>query len=584
MRHSQFALACLAGFALNAHAGVTITNQTALNITATTAQLRADATEAGGSTYSAYFEYGDSTGYGTLSPTQTGVVAPNLTSRVLSSTISGLTCGTMYHFRLVVPTGATGSDSTFSTTPCSATLTLTRSAGTSPSQYGSSVSYSATLAGATNPTGNVNFMVNGTSIDGCSAVALSGNTAQCTTTSLAAVTNASVTAKYANDVLNYSVTSNALTQTVTAAAPGLPIGPVATPGNASATVSFSAPLSNGGSAITGYTVTSSPAGGTDQNAGSTSLTHTITGLTNGTAYTFTVTATNSAGAGGASAASAPVTPTSGSGGGGVIPQLSVTVTGIKTMPQPLDLTAGQGPAFVTALMTQLAKALNNDHLMFDTQNAIGVVKVMGYGPNGSETLAFTVLDYQTGDTRADGIYTTGNGSYKLVRSGASITLAPAVMSLPELTALYPGVSATITNNGTIIAPIGDVTYVAQPSISVQQHFPATATANLMPGTDGIPTFTNKNNEAQRLYPGFAEPDTLRNALKNIDPNATMNVQFDGTVAARVNGANYTLVPDQTLGAIPSSQVGRMWWQDSPSRYHLLNITNAGTSQGLTVKQ
>lgn len=53
-------------------------------------------------------------------------------------------------------------------------------------------------------------------------------------------------------------------------------------GNAQVTVSFTAPANNGGSAITGYTVTSTPAGGVDSNAGSTALIHTITGLTNGT--------------------------------------------------------------------------------------------------------------------------------------------------------------------------------------------------------------------------------------------------------------------------------------------------------------
>ena len=80
----------------------------------------------------------------------------------------------------------------------------------------------------------------------------------------------------------------------------------ATAGNAPATVSWTAP-SNGGSPITGYTVT--PYVGPtrrprppSRHAPATSTT--ITGLTNGTAYTFTVTATNAIGSGPASAASA----------------------------------------------------------------------------------------------------------------------------------------------------------------------------------------------------------------------------------------------------------------------------------------
>ncbi len=87
--------------------------------------------------------------------------------------------------------------------------------------------------------------------------------------------------------------------------PGAPTIGTVTPGNASVSVAFVAPANNGGSAVTGYTVTSSPGGKTG--TGTTSPI-TVTGLTNGTAYTFTVTATNAAGTGAASAASASVTP------------------------------------------------------------------------------------------------------------------------------------------------------------------------------------------------------------------------------------------------------------------------------------
>ncbi|CAN5422920.1 hypothetical protein BH11PSE11_BH11PSE11_01630 [soil metagenome] len=90
--------------------------------------------------------------------------------------------------------------------------------------------------------------------------------------------------------------------------PDAPTNVVATAGDAQASVSFSAPAGTGGSPVTGYTVTSLPAGGVDSNAGSTSLSHAMTGLTNGTSYSFTVTATNAVGAGAASSPSNSVTP------------------------------------------------------------------------------------------------------------------------------------------------------------------------------------------------------------------------------------------------------------------------------------
>lgn len=88
-------------------------------------------------------------------------------------------------------------------------------------------------------------------------------------------------------------------------APGAPTIGTATAGNTTASVAFTAPGSNGGSPIIDYRVTSSPGGITATGAGSPI---TVTGLTNGQAYTFTVQARNAIGFGSASAASNSVTP------------------------------------------------------------------------------------------------------------------------------------------------------------------------------------------------------------------------------------------------------------------------------------
>ncbi len=72
-------------------------------------------------------------------------------------------------------------------------------------------------------------------------------------------------------------------------------------------------------------------------------------------------------------------------------------------------------------------------------------------------------------------------------------------------------------------------------------------------------------------------------LHVIDAAATMSVQLDGTLLARINGVEYTLVPDLTLGSIAPEHTGENWWQEGPNRYRMRNLRQFNSSQGFTLR-
>ncbi len=231
-------------------------------------------------------------------------------------------------------------------------------------------------------------------------------------TGLTTGTTYTFTVRAANS--NGSGLASAQSNPVTPAAAVVPAKPTdvtARPASKSALVSWTTPTSDGDSPITGYTVTPYIGANaqTPVDVGASATSKTITGLQNGTAYTFRVKATNAIGSSAASDASAAVTPeftildfaspTTTDAGDGSAVTLGVkfradsagTATGVRFYKASANTGTHVG-ALWTAGGTQLASAtFTNEtasgwqHVVFTTPVALtaGTTYVVSYlAPNG----------------------------------------------------------------------------------------------------------------------------------------------------------------------------------------------------------
>ena len=258
--------------------------------------------------------------------------ANRATSTTTSHTFSSLTNGTAYNFR-VSATNSAGTGT--ATSPVNATPAAAATAPGAPTGLGATPGNTQVTLSWSAPSSNGGAAITGYRVEWKLSTAstwptTSANRATSTTTShtFTGLTNGTAYnfRVSATNSAGTGTATNAVNATPAAAAtaPGAPTGLGATPGNTQVTLSWSAPSSNGGAAITGYRVewklsTASTWPTTSANrATSTTTSHTFTGLTNGTAYNFRVSATNSAGTGTATnavnatpaaAATAPGAPT-----------------------------------------------------------------------------------------------------------------------------------------------------------------------------------------------------------------------------------------------------------------------------------
>ena len=239
----------------------------------------------------------------TVTSSPGGITALTANGTTTTATVVGLTNGTSYTFTVVATNGAGSSAAsapsasvTPITIPGAPTALLVtpqtgaaRVAFTAPASNGGSPITAYTV---TSTPGNF------TATAASSPITVSGLTNATSYTFKAVATNA------AGNSVASAPSAAAMPYTV----PNPPINVTCVPRNASVAVSWKAPAITGGSAITSYTVTSSPGGMTAQTANGTTLTATVLGLTNATSYTFTVVATNAAGASLASTVSPATIP------------------------------------------------------------------------------------------------------------------------------------------------------------------------------------------------------------------------------------------------------------------------------------
>jgi len=331
---------------------------------------------------------------------------------------------------------------------------------------------------------------------------------------------------------------------VASVVPGSPTSVVAVSGNTQLAVTWTAPASTGGSAITDYLVEYSSNGGstwtTFTDPVSTATSCIVTGLTNGTAYVIQVSAQNAVGLSLPSANSAPATPTNISVLA-ALPDLSVLV---NAPPQSINVDALYDNPDVTGTVVRFTTNQS------EPNNLIYIELFDQAGPNRTRTTPLTAANFlayaNAGEYNNTFIHRSVPG---FVVQGGGFTVANAqpgilignVTQFPAVVNEPKPAGSSVANNvrGTIaMAKLG-----SDPNSATNQWFfnLADNSANLDAQNGGFTVF------GRVLGNGMAAVDAIAQV-----PRFRYASPFDTIPLRNVPGANPSTNPSFTNPAVDTT--------------------------------
>ncbi len=399
--------------------------------------------------------------------------------------------------------------------------------------------------------------------------------------------------------------------------PGAVSAVTAVAGDGRATVSWT-PGSTGQSAITNYTIWYSSGGAYTQftQAASTSTTATVTGLTNGTPYTFEVYAVNTQGTGPASSPSNSVTPSGPSITSSVLPggeigtsySATATATG-GTTPYSWSVTNGSLPA---GLVLNSSTGVVSGQPTANGTSTFTLVATDGVGGTATQSESVTITSAPSitsaalpgGEVGAHysvpATATGGSGSYTWSITGGSL---PAGLTLNTSTGVVSGYPTTSgTSTFTLVLSDGVAPVVTQSESVTITSAPSITSAALPGGEVGVTysttaTATGGSGSYTWSITGGSLPAglTLNTSTGVVSGSPTTSgtstftlVLSDGVAPVVTQSESVTIAtaPSITSAALPGGEVGAHYSVPATatggSGSYTWSITGGSLPAGLTL--